>query len=200
MPNHVRNIVRTAKFADFEKIKELIVNDKGEVTFKKVIPMPATLHIKSSTDVTKGLKILDLMRLGAMKENAISQVFGDDYDTKRVEKCIRLGHIARYNIAKYGYETWYDWCRANWGTKWNAYESKILDDSLSFWTAWNTPIPFFTALSKALPDITIRVDYADEDTGYNCGTLKLVNGECHEDCFEGGSDEAVEFADNVWSM
>lgn len=40
-------------------------------------------------------------------------------------------------IEKYGCDNWYDWCNANWGTKWGCYELEIDDDQLRFTTAWS---------------------------------------------------------------
>lgn len=37
---------------------------------------------------------------------------------------------------KYGCDDWYDWCNANWGTKWGCYDLEIDDDHLRFTTAW----------------------------------------------------------------
>src|SRR4051812_15264347 len=36
----------------------------------------------------------------------------------------------------------YEWCKKNWGTKWNAYSQKRLTETaIQFDTAWNTPEP-----------------------------------------------------------
>lgn len=82
-----------------------------------------------------------------------------------------------FNIKRYKARDWYDWCIENWGTKWNAGDTIVDDESIEFETAWSTPVPVFVELSKCLKDITIIVDYADEDIGSNCGTLIIVNGE-----------------------
>ena len=81
-----------------------------------------------------------------------------------------------FNIKRYGERDWYDWSIENWGTKWNAGDTVVDSDVIEFQTAWSTPIPVFVELSKRLKDITITVDYADEDIGSNCGTLEILNG------------------------
>ena len=57
------------------------------------------------------------------------------------------------NIRKYGYKNWYDWCVANWGTKWDVggdgYEAQ--DDGkgglvLTFDSAWAPPCDAYSAL------------------------------------------------------
>ena len=55
------------------------------------------------------------------------------------------------NIEKYGYKNWYDWCVANWGTKWDVCEPELLEtDSntikLAFDSAWAPPIEAYNGL------------------------------------------------------
>ena len=62
---------------------------------------------------------------------------------------------------------WYDWNYANWGTKWNAYELTISEDTperlvFKFDTAWASPDPIFNALGKAFPELAITAEYFDE--------------------------------------
>lgn len=71
---------------------------------------------------------------------------------------------------KDGEVCWYEWNTENWGTKWNAADTKYLmdsydDDSLvfeilvKFETAWNTPEPIFKKLAK---DFRVRATWKDE--------------------------------------
>ena len=81
----------------------------------------------------------------------------------------RLKSIISYQLSKrYGYKDWYDWSIANWGTKWNATTISVDDDTeaIEFDTAWSMPEPVFKAIAKHTP---LRVLYADEDLGNNCG-------------------------------
>lgn len=73
-----------------------------------------------------------------------------------------------FNLKRYGYKDWYDWSVVNWGTKWNATTISVNDDieEIEFDTAWSMPEPVFRAIAKFTP---IRVLYADEDLGHNCG-------------------------------
>ena len=99
-----------------------------------------------------------------------------------------------------GVVCWYHWNIENWGTKWNAYSTKIGASEngvteLRFESAWSHPYPVIEALSKKFPNVAIKVAYADEDLGYNLGKYSIKNGE-HTDLLgtEDGSDEALEFA------
>ena len=99
-----------------------------------------------------------------------------------------------FNIKRYGKRDWYDWSIENWGTKWNACATVVDSDAIEFQTAWSTSIPVFVELSKRLKDITITVDYADEDIGSNCGTLEILNGAVSR--FE--PDNPEKFACDIW--
>jgi hypothetical protein len=59
------------------------------------------------------------------------------------------------NREKYGFANWYDWNCANWGTKWDAYDSEIISEhydgdiaelTVTFDTAWAPPVDFYNEL------------------------------------------------------
>ncbi len=116
------------------------------------------------------------------------------------------------NWKQYGYPDWYDWRINHWGTKWNACYSDSLDTLMpkkgyngsytmeyTFETAGTMPEPFFTALSKLFPDITIEVQYANEDIGADVGMMSFEGGEILEDeQYEYYSRDAMEEALTIW--
>jgi len=57
----------------------------------------------------------------------------------------------------------YDWCVANWGTKWNAYNVQRRDHGriscVTFETAWAPPMPVIKALAERFPAVTISIEY-----------------------------------------
>lgn len=63
-----------------------------------------------------------------------------------------------------------------WGTKWNAYEQDIEDNKLIFTTAWAHPDNVVKTLSLLFPKNLIKVQYADEDLGSNCGFYEIKGG------------------------
>jgi len=60
------------------------------------------------------------------------------------------------NREKHGFDSWYDWNLAHWGTKWDANPIDTFDDlpdgatsvCLSFDTAWSPPIEFYENLEE----------------------------------------------------
>lgn len=77
-------------------------------------------------------------------------------------------HIFRGNLGSADEERhgknncWYEWCIFNWGTKWNAMETKAEGNTLYFETAWCVPDSILRALSHRFPDIDFHVAYGGE--------------------------------------
>ena len=100
---------------------------------------------------------------------------------------------AREMKKKYGAENWYDWACQHWGTKWNACETEVIDEThVSFDTAWSTPQEIFEKLSEKY-HTTIKVEFADECIPENSGTIIYKDGK--EVSFKEGD---IEFSDYVW--
>ena len=56
------------------------------------------------------------------------------------------------NLKYFGYKGWYEFCVAEWGTKWDICEARIISEDdksmfLSFETAWSPPIGAYEKLS-----------------------------------------------------
>lgn len=97
------------------------------------------------------------------------------------------------DVAKNSPNWWYNWNTENWGTKWSAYSCEQLSINIfKFETAWSSVSKIVTAMSQKFPDLTIKYTWADEDSGYNCGTAIYKNGLVEQNIPEGGSKEAYE--------
>lgn len=85
---------------------------------------------------------------------------------------------------------WYDWNIENWGTKWNAYDTVILQDipdhpipdydgnhtlQAVFDTAWSPPTPVVRRLAHDFPDTEIYHEYIDECWNF-WGTATYAKG------------------------
>jgi len=59
------------------------------------------------------------------------------------------------------------------------YNNNVKDDDnkIKFWTSDYMPIHDLKKISEKFPDLTLRVEYADEDLGINVGVYYLENGE-----------------------
>lgn len=93
-----------------------------------------------------------------------------DFEGLGIHNLEELGRTYIDNVRKYGESNWYDWHNKNWGTKWNACETLVIDENnVEFQTAWSTPEPIIKELSKKY-HTRVEVFYADEDLGSNCGS------------------------------
>lgn len=117
-----------------------------------------------------------------------------DYKELGIKNLKDLGNVYINNILQYGADSWYDWCCENWGTKWNATNTYIVDDTeIEFSTAWSCPVNIFKELSRQFSGVEIVVEFADEDIGSNCGKITFLNGEIEEYIdMDGDTDFALE--------
>ena len=225
MPNHVKSIMTLSADTD-ERIQEVFDFIRGEKSedgnlslfdFNKVIPKPhclATMGNAPFLDTSYPLdadetvvfkKTLEMAKLHDWQMKWELQ--GDDWNDEKFMKRIkdmaakdyqnRIAAAAR--VAETGYPDWYEWANAKWGTKWNSYENEYNGhDSITFWTAWSCPILVIEALSKKFPDVEIRVEYASEDIGLNCGSITLENGEVLEEVNYPYGHDCINFCCDVW--
>jgi Ferredoxin-like domain in Api92-like protein len=81
------------------------------------------------------------------------------------------------NLKKYGYKNWYDWCNAEWGTKWPASEvettwlsNKSTKDMgtvcFTYMTAWGPGLGILSKLKENYPDLNIISQYYEPGIGF----------------------------------
>ncbi len=192
MPNHVwTNLEVNGCPADIAAFKAKFCEKIGEVehclVFNRVIPMPEELNIAHGSESSMGkavvagdykavleypwvIKLMLDDHLSPTKINAMrhSRPKFLTWFAKHKPETIEIGKKVVTNIAKYGYETWYQWRIANWGTTRDAYHHFLRDDnsdtmySCYFETAWSTAFPILGAISEAFPDLNFRMAYAED--------------------------------------
>lgn len=196
MPNHVINkvAIRGDKL-ELSLCREQIIDaykTKDDETprnfsFNTIIPMPESLRIESGSRTDCGIKYI--------KSGYVLTDWMKKWSKEEIDRVAELGKKALENIRKFGYKDWYDWRLAKWGTKWDAYEIDVSEEessiNLSFQTAWSTPFEAMKELSRQFPKLTVYVQYADEDFGYNCGTYLLKGGKTESQSY-GDRDFACE--------
>lgn len=194
MPNYVKNSI-TAAPQTVKKITAMMRSDESSFDFNNLVKMPEDLNIESSSMGKEGAKCL------LEKSNSFSGVRFNSFpnETGKSEEALKLGRKYLINIAKYGYATWYEWCIANWGTKWPAGSIDVGSDSIYFFTAWYGVGKLMQKLSEKLGNVPFEYIYASEDAGYECGRLLLQNGHVIiDDIPEEGSRDAYEIFFRLW--
>ena len=193
------------------------------IDFNRIVPMPQDLNIECGTRTDNGIRrykqfLSYLESNGRAKDDlsAIPKEWESEFQKQHGidDTTFMLGKKACQNIQKYGFPTWYEWCVNNWGTKWNAFNQKAVfpkeltepgapDEAktsleLYFKTAWSVAMPVIIALSKQFDQLEIRVEYADENFGYNCGEYLVRDGVVIAENNMEYSEESVAFARNLW--
>lgn len=171
MPNHITNILTIEDASESELIQIL-----DKIKFEK--------PEQESKDDCYGMGTIDFNKIVVTPDNIYQGSIGEE-ERKRYKP----------------EEMWYEWNIKNWGTKWNAYSQNSfpeddISNEITFQTAWSTPEPIILALSKLFPNVVIKVKFADEDFGSNCGWYRYKNGELLEqEIFEYSADSRLFAAD-----
>ncbi len=192
MPNWIIN--KLSFEGDDSIIEKLMIDISTEeevIDFDKIITMPKSLRIESSSSTDESYAFALYLDSGDDTEikkrmswlNKDHNLTIDEYVKKVVvdkdlEEFLRPGRTALQNLKNYGHKDWYSWSIENWGTKWNTDSSYINDlGEIVFETAWSTPFPVILELSLQFRDLLFKLKFADESIGCNCGEYHLLNGE-----------------------
>lgn len=201
MPNHVyTNLEVTGSEADISAFKakfcETIDGQENCLVFNRVIPMPESLQVECGSRSSTGYAIIagdykplfeypwlkELMSKDSLTPEKINHMQSSREDfiawfTQHQPETIEIGKTVVANKETYGYQTWYEWSIANWGTKWDAYNHSVGESATHpyvtdhsyvtyFETAWSPAIPVLEAMSEAFPNLSFRMPYADEGGGF----------------------------------
>jgi len=196
MANHITNrLTIIGAIEDVLKVRETIKGDKEDqfVDFNKIAPIPKELQ-----GTVSPMRIISQEEYDIQEEKIAKGELSENEKNWGLSRSLTQELVEEY-IEKFGHCDWYGWRTANWGTKWNAYDQVEVDENcIEFDTAWSTPFNLMVHLSKMFPTITFKVEFADEDFGYNVGNYTLLNGEeLEENVPQGGSIEALEMALDV---
>lgn len=178
MPNWI-----TTRISASKEVIASMVTPKGIVDFNTILPFTGVFSdwsgvygdAEQAAEVVLGFPLSSHPLIAQMQASNRAQLKVKDLSDSSFAQFV--GMLVNYR--KCGYLHNMDFNRQVWGTKWNAFDSDVnLDEgTVSFNTAWDCPIPLLEALSKRFPDEEIKVVFADEDIGSNCGKFTLLNGE-----------------------
>ena len=149
MPNNVRNRLTIKDIEDAEEAFSFMGADYGMFDFERLCPIPPYVWRGGLND-------------------EIAKIFG--------ARSNRFGDSYLVDVYESG-DTWLAWCLNHWGTKWNAYSfKKIEDTTVQFDTAWN-PVPRIVLLLAQKFGITDFVyEWADEVFACNTGRITGKKG------------------------
>lgn len=103
-------------------------------------------------------------KLKEVEKKAICYVPAESERKLGIKTLEEFGNLCLNNVLKYGYVSWYDWSCDNWGTKWDALESKGKPEEgeLTFFTAWTEPKKVIEKLLEKHPKQKIEWQYEGE--------------------------------------
>ena len=178
-------------------------------------------------------KFMDDITTGPKESDGTTSGMGNDYeilenlfpcpeDLKNVTS--RFGTISdddpdkeqkQKNIEEHGAVDWYEWCCANWGTKWGDNQTHLVhedlctpfstaDDTevslkkimLRFDTAWSPPIEGMDVVTTKYPDIMFDLRYWEPGMGFQ-GYKIYGSGECQGEATMDYMEDADMVYDNM---
>jgi hypothetical protein len=158
MPNWVYNTLSVS--GSKEKIAE----------FKELAGRKAPTGFDSETGVLtydNKEEVLSFWNFKEPKDKAVyfgaSDYKPEGYDSWTMEE--RMAHSMKFSS-----DGWYDWNIREWGTKWDACDVDLNDDSetslgYSFNTAWSIPEPVFVAMVQKFPTLDFEF-WSEEEQGW----------------------------------
>ena len=156
MPNWTSNrIYIEGEQADIEAFLEDVKWEDKLLDFNRLIPMPDILK-RTVSGFTKihGKEARSWIEEPGADGKAVARVF-------TAEEQLQLDEI--------GFQNWYEWANANWGTKWNASHVEIDGHAehgyleITFTTAWDAPIPVLHKMIATFPALTFDCRRRHED-------------------------------------
>jgi len=98
---------------------------------------------------------------------------------------LTLVRLSGLDISKDGYsQGGYDWCRTNWGVKWNIeaqdYKRNKRTITYEFATAWSPPCNLVIAMGEQFPKLFFTLEYYEGGSAFQ-GKLKIKGGIVIED-------------------
>lgn len=207
MPNHVTTVIKGSPEA-IKAIRERFSSKEknGEfLDFAKVIPVPSDVcqgdlpwsseEVKAPETVAQKAAVETITKLHAKAADISSP--HDEIQTA-LGAILKIAATHGFDLKAMGFpvRSWHDWNVEVWGTKWNSYSCDFQQDKIWFDTAWSSPAPVIAEISRQLgEDVVLKVEYADEDIGHNCGAYEIRGGEVGAKLkLEPGSEDAIRFA------
>ena len=177
MPNWCSNTLEvTDSNEPFNKlVAKYLSQENGEdmLDFEKVIPYPKCL-----------------------KESNSLWEFNKDEKTPWEERNKLIEEAKKNNIKECGFESWYEWCVENWGTKWNSCDGNVTEYGAFFMTAWSPPIPVIRELSTLIKH-DLRLIYIEEGCGF-CGEyIAKADGSVIDNYYESVNDAPQDLLDEL---
>jgi hypothetical protein len=176
LPNWCENdLVVSGPRKKLDEFKQAVSGDSEALVADKIIPYPKVL---SFLDKLNSFEAQIKRREGEEPE------IPDDLKGEYSELLLQ-GALEGYDIKRDGFnQGGYEWCRANWGTKWGFCHSRIVDEDdghifYQFDTAWSPPEPLIVKMGEMFPELEFELRYYECGAGFQ-GCLRIEFGKVVE--------------------
>ncbi len=183
MPNICTNeITLRGSEADIHKIKKLVKTEDRAFSLDKIVPMPKCLgfgNVPMDEEIVANAKAWAKKNKKRLNKTA-KAVFQDFPNVREPEELDSRAERFFRAISETGYLSWYPWRIKHWSTKWDTWDSKIVEEGegeiiYTFDTAWAPPLFALVALSKQFPEVDIHIE--GEVESMNSFSFDMKNGE-----------------------
>jgi hypothetical protein len=195
MPNWCWNTLRiSGKAEEIERFLNGLRKDGDRfLLLESYLPCPKEIGNKAyfddigydtffNPDPSGFLRVLERpeIREHGIKTREQLMKFVKDTNPKSYENGLKINN----NLFKFGYRDWYDWSIANWGTKFEDSDTKLVKQDptnliFEFASPWNPPIPGLEFIAGLFPELEFYIDFADPMMGFR-GFGHWVRGELVE--------------------
>jgi len=191
MANHCFNSLQLK--ADSETVKSALAYLKGkdsDFDFNKIIPMPESIRATQRGSLSFASEAVCLYQNEGVINNHLKMMMAEaQIDEKQLQEAITdwlrrkrvdlgLGQQIIANRKRYcNCGDWYEWSIKKWGTKWEAWDVTVANDTVTFTTAWSPCSPVIEKIAGLFPKVQLVYQYF-EPGAILAGKEIYINGKC----------------------
>lgn len=191
MPNYCMNKIElSGKNQDIKNLLDFVGSEESVFDFNKIIPIPPSIKDTERGSVAfaseavcwylKEKKITSHLKWLLDRYNITEEELPGKIQAWQQENKVKLelGYRIIENRKLYqGYGDWYEWCIANWGTKWEACDPEVRENTIVFETAWSPATPIVEKLAKMFPQLNFLYKYFEPGVNL-AGINNYAQGNC----------------------
>ena len=178
MPNWTANelYVSFSSQEEKEQFKQIAQSQDQQFSFNGFIPMPDRMLETTSPHQEPEEFVYKLNLRNKTNYKNLTDVI-KNADKRDADTAISILYNMEFH-RKIGFYNWYDWSIHNWGVKWDAGHSQLIEEtdttlSYNFDTAWDTPETFFRSLFAMYPHLEFRVVTFSMESDYYYEIVKV---------------------------
>jgi hypothetical protein len=178
MPNWTANelYVSFSSQEEKEQFKQIAQSQDQQFSFNGFIPMPDRMLETTYPHQEPEEFVYKLNQRNKTNYKNLTDVI-KNADKRDADTAVSILYNMEFH-RKIGFYNWCDWSIHNWGVKWDACHSQLIEEtdttlSYNFDTAWDTPETFFRSLFAMYPHLEFRVVTFSMESDYYYEIVKV---------------------------